>query len=110
MVHIDQPDALDVLARIEGTHWRFVQEKNTSDACGFFFWRRTWAAKIAAGLRDVPVPLASIAERATRGAMICGAEGHHRYHVDPWGEIVLERESVLPDEKERAEALGFRLT
>lgn len=110
MVYIYQPDALDVLATIEGTDWRFVQEKNLSDACGFFFWRRTWEAKIAAGLRDVPVPLAAIAERATRGAVICGAEGHHRYRVDPWGEIVLERESVLPDEKERAETLGIRLS
>lgn len=109
MVRIDHPDALETLATIEGAQWRFGQEKNPSDSRGFFFWRRAWEAKIAAGLRDVPVPLAAIAERATCGAMICGAEGHHRYRVDPWGEIVLERESASPDDKERAEALGFRV-
>ncbi len=34
MVHITQPDALDLLARMEGQQWRTLQERRLSDSHG----------------------------------------------------------------------------
>ncbi len=109
MVNIDQTAAFDLLVRMEGEQWRQTQRAHPDDVFGFAFWRRAWEAKISAGLRDVPAPLSSFAERATREPVISGAEGYRRYRVLPDGEIALECKGALPDIRHRASALGFRV-
>ncbi len=109
MVNIEQSTAFELLARMEGEQWRASQNAHPDDASGFAFWRRAWEAKVSAGLRDVPAPMPSFAERATREPVIYGAEGYRRYRVLPDGEIALECKGALPDIRRRAGALGFRV-
>lgn len=109
MVNIEQSAAFDLLTRMEGEQWRSTQRAHAEDAYSFAFWRRAWDAKVSAGLRDVPAPLPSFAERATRDPVIFGAEGYRRYRVLPDGEIALECRGALPDIRHRASALGFRV-
>ena len=109
MVHIEKPESFELLAQMEGSQWRRTQEARPLDPYGYPFWVRAWDAKVAAGLRDVPAPLPSFAERATRSALIYGSEGYHRYQITADGDIVLERDTVLPDAASKAQSLGFRL-
>ncbi len=109
MVHIEQTESFELLAQMEGAQWRRTQEARPHDPYGYPFWSRAWNAKVAAGLRDVPAPLSSFAERATRAPLIVGSEGYRRYQITADGEIVLERDSVLPDAASKAQSLGFRL-
>ena len=108
-VHIAQPNALDLLTEMEGLAWRRAQEKLQHDPHGFYFGSRAWEAKHAAGLDEVPVPLMSFAERASRAPIFYGATTYHSYYVDPTGEIVLLSDRVLPRAARKASALGFRL-
>lgn len=94
---------------MEGEQWRRTQDARPHDPYGYQFWLRAWDSKVAAGLGDVPAPIASFAERATRAPLIYGAEGYHRYQITADGEIVLERDKVLPDAAAKARSLGFRL-
>lgn len=109
MVHIEQAESIELLTQMEGAQWRRTQEARPHDPYGYPFWSRAWNAKVAAGLRDLPAPLPSFAERAARAPLIVGAEGYHRYLVTAEGEIVLEQSTVLPDEAAKAKSLGFRL-
>ncbi|MFN0302245.1 MAG: hypothetical protein ACKVQU_18060 [Burkholderiales bacterium] len=115
MVVIEDAGAFDLLARMEGEQWRRIQEAHPDDPYGYSFWRRAWDTKVAAGLRDIPAPLPSFAERAVRESIIYGAEGYRRYRILPDGEIVLECDTALPDARfpdacARAHSLGFRVT
>lgn len=110
MIHITQPEALDVLAMLEGERWKRTQEERQDVPYGFFFWLRAWKAKAAAGLSEVPVSLCQFAERATKAPILYGEEGYRKYHVDATGELTLMRESLLPDFAEKAEALGIRIS
>ncbi len=109
MVHITQPDALDLLASMEGQQWRTLQDRRSSDSYGYHFWRRAWDAKAKAGLSEQPIPLTTFGERATRAPVIYGAEPHHQYYVDGMGELVLMPDRVLPDAARKASSLGFRM-
>lgn len=109
MVHIEQPESFELLAQMEGAQWRRTQEARPHDPYGYSFWSRAWHAKVAAGLRDVPAPLPSFAERATRAPLIYGSEGYHRYLITAEGEIVLEQGTLMPDDASKARSLGFRL-
>ncbi len=108
-VHISQLNALDLLTEMEGLAWRRAQERLPHDPHGFYFWRRAWEAKRAAGLDEIPVSLTGFAERPAREPIIYGATAHHRYYVEPTGEIVLLSEQVLPSAASKASALGIRL-
>ena len=108
-LHIAQSNALDLLTEMEGLAWRRAQEKLQHDPHGFYFWRRAWEAKRAAGLDEVLVPLTSFGERASRAPIFYGATAYHRYYVDPTGEIVLLSHHVLPSAAIKASALGIRL-
>ncbi len=108
-VHIAQSNALDLLTAMEGLAWRRAQERLQHDRHGFYFWRRAWEAKRAAGLDEVPVPLTSFGERAAREPIIYGATTYHRYYVEPTGEIVLLSDHVMPSAASKASALGIRL-
>jgi hypothetical protein len=109
MVHITQPDALDLLASMEGQQWRISQDRRSSDPHGYYFWRRAWDAKARAGLGEQPVPLTMFAERATHAPVIYGAQLHHHYYVGATGELVLMADQVLPDAAQKASSLGFRM-
>jgi hypothetical protein len=109
MVHIEQPEAFDLLVAMEGPQWRRTQESRPHDPYGFPFWTRAWNAKVAAGLRDVAAPLTWFAERATRAPVIYGNAPYHQYRVATDGEIVLDRRLVMPAAAAKAESLGFRL-
>lgn len=109
MVHITQPDALDLLAIMEGPQWRSLQDRRSSDPNGFHFWRRAWNAKANAGLGEQPIPLTTFGERATPAPVIYGAQIHHQYYVDGMGELVLLPDRVLPDAAQKARDLGFRM-
>jgi hypothetical protein len=110
MVHITQPEALEVLAMLEGERWKRTQEERQDVPYGFFFWLRAWRAKAAAGLSEAPVSLCQFAERATKAPILYGEEGYRKYHVDANGELTLMRDSLLPDFAEKATALGIRLS
>ena len=110
MVVIEDLRAFDLLARMEGEEWRQLQEAHPEDPYGYAFWRRAWEAKVAAGLRELPAPLPSFAERAVPDPVIYGAEGYRRYRVHADGEIVLDRGTGLPAESAKARFLGFRIT
>jgi hypothetical protein len=109
MVHIDQTDTIDLLTRMEGAQWRATQETHPEDPAGYRFWQRAWGAKVAAGMGDMPVPLAWFAERATRAPEILGGEIYRRYRVNGDGEVVMLKDGVMPDTLARAESLGFRM-
>lgn len=109
MVHITQPEALDLLAELEGAQWKRTQQERRDVPYGFFFWLRAWHAKLQAGLSDVPVSLCQFAERATRAPILYGEEGYRKYVVDASGEISLMRDSALPDIVAKAATLGLRM-
>lgn len=109
MVHIERAETIELLARMEGEQWRQTQDDRPHDPQGFQFWLRAWNAKLAAGLRDVPAPLTSFAERATRAPMFYGATSFHQYRIAPDGEITLIRDRVLPEAIARARSLGIPL-
>ena len=94
MVHIEEPKSFELLAQMVGAQWRRTQEARPHDPYGYPFWSRAWDAKVAAGLRDLPAPLPSFAERATRAPVIYGSEGYHRYQITADGEIVVERDTL----------------
>lgn len=108
-VHIAQANALDLLTEMEGVEWRCAQERRQHDPDSFFFWRRAWEAKRAAGLGEIPIPLMSFGERASRAPIIYGASAYHRYYVEPTGEVVFLSQHVLPSAARKASAIGFRL-
>jgi len=109
MVHITQPDAIELLAKLEGERWKRTQIECAASPYGFYFWLRAWNAKTSAGLADEPVPLCQFAERATKAPILYGEEGYHRFFVTAAGEVTLLRESALPDDLARAAALGIGL-
>ncbi len=110
MIHITQPEALEVLAMLEGERWKRTQQERQDVPYGFFFWLRAWEAKGAAGMRDEPLSLCQFAERATKAPILYGEEGYRKYHVGASGELTLMRESLLPDAAAKATSLGIRLS
>ncbi len=110
MIHINQPEALEVLAMLEGERWKHTQQERKDVPYGFYFWLRAWNAKSAAGMSDEPLSLCQFAERATKAPILYGDEGYRKYHIDASGELTLMRESLLPDAAEKATALGIRLS
>jgi hypothetical protein len=109
VVHITQPEALEVLTKLEGARWRLSQEARPDAPYGFFFWLRAWNAKLEAGLQDVPVSLCQFGARATRAPILYGEEGYRRYYVNTTGELALMSDSALPDAVSKAHLLGIRM-
>lgn len=110
MVHIEQPEAFELLAQMEGKRWCRSQRLHPEAPYGFDFWLRAWKTKLAAGLRNVPAPLTSFADRATRAPIIYGEEGYRKYRVNADGEIVLTQDAGLsPVQASRARSLGFSI-
>lgn len=107
MVHITQPEALEVLTQLEGTRWRRSQEARPDAPYGFYFWLRAWNAKLEAGLQDEPVPLCQFGARATRAPILYGDEGYRRYYVQSNGQLSLMTDSALPGFVAKALELGI---
>lgn len=103
-VRIDDPDALDKMAEIEGENWKKLQEQRPESAYGFHAYLNGWKEIEAEGLVGEVSPREAVP--GGDGA-IYGEGGYSRYSVNSKGEIVLLKWSARPEKIEKAMQLGF---
>lgn len=110
-VFIQQPDALDLLTKVEGPAWREKQERFGS--CSFKAFHDEWLqAQSYLTEEDKASEWYRTDSLTTPGGdgAIYGEGGWNRYIVKYTGEIVfLRRQAWGPEAIQRAEEAGFRV-
>lgn len=106
-VYIYQNDALDLLAKVEGDAWKFLQERRPESPQGFYAWLNAWRRLEEEGYAgECPVGLYV----EGNDGCIYGEGGYARYRVCRDGELVLWRSSTNQDHARMAEEQGFLVT
>ena len=106
MVKIDDKNALELMAQLEGDEW----QENQKEACGPFTFNHLLEgfeklkAKRAAG-----APNASWSGLVELGPTIYGRCSMNRYFVDVSGEIFFSRHHATRDSVAKAAGLGFSI-
>lgn len=111
-VFIYQPDALALMAKMEGEEWLAKQKRSTGSPYDFPLWLEAWNLKQAEGPEYADEPLASFVVDRFAGAIepvIYGKGGYHRYVVRANGEVQFSSFHAIAERRPQAQALGFTL-
>jgi hypothetical protein len=111
-VYIHQPDALALMAKLEGEEWLAEQRLRTASEYHFPIWLAAWNLKVAAGHEHEDHPLSEYIEDQFQfpvSPIIYGKGGFHRYIVLHDGEIAFSRMHSIARRIPEAAALGFTL-
>lgn len=123
-VFINQPDALSLMAQVEGGRWHQHQLSHPRSETGFLVWFSAFCWRLSQEGRDElerngmdpnDLPLAEVigagfvpVDSSTVQGVIYGAGGYNRYKVLGDGEIVfLSSFAVDGSARSRAASLGF---
>ncbi|MBC8737208.1 hypothetical protein F6X40_10350 [Paraburkholderia sp. UCT31] len=108
MVKIDDADALDRIAAIEGQAWLDLQHRSKENPYGFFHFLAAWKAKLEGELAHDPEISWKEYLEGGDGA-IYGAGGYHRYVVSDAGVIGFSSFHAREENRAKALAEGFDL-
>lgn len=113
-VFIYQPDALALMATMEGEEWlaKQKQAQNAGSPYCFPLWLEAWQLKSEMGAEYEDEPLASFVFDRFSGAVepvIYGKGGYHRYIVRANGEVQFSSFHAIAERRPQAQALGFTL-
>jgi hypothetical protein len=105
-IYIYDPNALDLMERVEGERWRKDQDNHRESPYGFWAWANAWKQVLADGGTGE-----DLREYVDNGdGMIYGEGGYSRYVVNTTGEIVLLGWSTRPARQEAAKNSGFSIS
>lgn len=111
-VFIYQPDALELMAKLEGQEWLDKQRRETTSPYAFPLWLEAWNIKASMGPECAEERLADfVADRFPNAieAVIYGKGGYHRYVVRSTGEVMFSAMHAVAERRPLAQELGFTL-